>query len=83
MRAAAQPHEHCHTNVSPLKDAKFGLPSLPLKLYLFEDGLFIRAARPDFAPLVRQPGWAPLPPQASVRVWTDDASDLVSVLTWK
>lgn len=41
-----------HTNVSPLKDSKFGLPSLPLKLYLFEDGLFVRAARPDLAPLV-------------------------------
>jgi hypothetical protein len=37
----------------------------------------------DFAPLVRQPGWAPLPPRANVRMWTDDASDLVSVMTWR
>jgi hypothetical protein len=37
----------------------------------------------DFAAVVRQPGWSPLPPRANVRVWTDDASDLVSVLTWK
>lgn len=41
-----------HTNVSPLKDKAFGLPSLPLKLYLFDDGLYVRAARPDFAELL-------------------------------
>jgi hypothetical protein len=41
-----------HTNVSPLKDTAFGFRSLPLKLYLFEDGLYARAARPDQAPLL-------------------------------
>jgi hypothetical protein len=41
-----------HTNVSPLKDPKFGFPSLPLKLYLFEDGLHVRAAAPAYAALV-------------------------------
>ncbi|MBA3578335.1 MAG: hypothetical protein H0W39_12140 [Sphingomonas sp.] len=41
-----------HTRVDPRKDPKFGFPSLPLKLYLFEDGLFVRAARPDYATLV-------------------------------
>jgi hypothetical protein len=41
-----------HTRVEPRKDTKFGFPSLPLKLYLFEDGLYVRAARPDRASLV-------------------------------
>jgi tetratricopeptide (TPR) repeat protein len=35
-----------HTRVEPLKDRKFGFRSLPLKLYLFDDGLFVRAAAP-------------------------------------
>ena len=41
-----------HTRVDPRKDAKFGLPSLPLKLYLFDDGLYVRAAAPTHAALV-------------------------------
>ena len=41
-----------HSRVDPRKDAKFGFPSLPLKLYLFEDGLYVRAARPDYAGLI-------------------------------
>ena len=41
-----------HTNVSPLKDTKFGFPSLPLKLYLFDDGLHVRAAASAHAALV-------------------------------
>ena len=41
-----------HTRVDPRKDPEFGFPSLPLKLYLFEDGLYVRAARPDQAALV-------------------------------
>jgi len=51
MRIAAMVGDG-HTRVDPRKDAKFGFPSLPLKLYLFEDGLFVRAARPDMAPLL-------------------------------
>ena len=51
MRIAAMVGDG-HTRVDPRKDAKFGFPSLPLKLYLFEDGLFIRAAKPEFASLV-------------------------------
>ena len=51
MRIAAMVGDG-HTRVDPRKDAKFLFPSLPLKLYLFEDGLFVRAARPDFRPLV-------------------------------
>jgi len=41
-----------HTRVDPRKDAKFGFPSLPLRLYLFEDGLYVRAAAPQYASLV-------------------------------
>lgn len=51
MRLAAMVHDG-HTRVDPRKDPKFGFPSLPLKLYLFEDGLFIRAAAPAHAALV-------------------------------
>jgi hypothetical protein len=41
-----------HTRVEPRKDPKFAFPALPLKLYLFDDGLFIRAALPAYASLV-------------------------------
>jgi len=41
-----------HTRVDPRKDTRFGFPSLPLKLYLFEDGMFVRAAAPKYASLV-------------------------------
>ena len=51
MRLAAMVGDG-HTNVSPLKDTKFGFPSLPLKLYLFDDGLHVRAAAPAHAALV-------------------------------
>ena len=51
MRIAAMVGDG-HTRVDPRKDAKFGFPSLPLKLYLFDDGLFVRAARPDHGRLV-------------------------------
>jgi hypothetical protein len=51
MRIAAMVGDG-HTRVDPRKDAKFGFPSLPLKLYLFDDGLFVRAAAPAHAALV-------------------------------
>ena len=51
MRIAAMVGDG-HTNVSPLKDTAFGFRSLPLKLYLFDDGLYVRAAAPDHADLV-------------------------------
>ena len=51
MRIAAMVGDG-HTRVDPRKDAKFGFPSLPLKLYLFEDGLYVRAAAPEHAALV-------------------------------
>ncbi|MCA1850295.1 MAG: S41 family peptidase, partial [Acidobacteria bacterium] len=33
-----------HTNIAPTRDPKIGFRSLPVKLYLFKDGLFVRAA---------------------------------------
>ena len=51
MRIAAMVGDG-HTNVSPLKDTKFGFRSLPLKLYLFDDGVHVRAAAPAYAALV-------------------------------
>lgn len=41
-----------HSRVEPRKDARFGFPSLPFRLYLFEDGVHIRAAAPEHAGLV-------------------------------
>ena len=43
-----------HTRIDPRKDDDFRFASLPLKLYSFDDGLFIRAAEPALARLV---GW--------------------------
>ena len=40
-----------HTRVEPRKDEAFQFPSLPVRLYLFEDGLHVRAARPEHASL--------------------------------
>lgn len=51
MRIAAMVGDG-HTRVDPRKDKRFGFPSLPLKLYLFEDGLYVRAAAPAHADLV-------------------------------
>ena len=51
MRIAAMVGDG-HTRVDPRKDPKFAFPSLPLKLYLFEDGLYVRAAAPEHAGLV-------------------------------
>lgn len=51
MRIAAMVGDG-HTRIEPLKDLKFGFPSLPLKLYLFEDGLYVRSAKPEHAALV-------------------------------
>lgn len=51
MRLAAMVGDG-HTRVDPRKDARFGFPSLPLKLYLFGDGLYVRAAAPAQAALV-------------------------------
>src|SRR5215218_5787207 len=33
-----------HSNIYPTRDAKIGFRSLPVKLYLFSDGMFVRSA---------------------------------------
>jgi tetratricopeptide (TPR) repeat protein len=41
-----------HTNIAPTRDAKIGFRALPVKFYLFKDGLFVRAARRENSDLV-------------------------------
>jgi hypothetical protein len=41
-----------HTNVAPARDAKIGFHAIPLRLYWFADGLYIRAADSTHAGLV-------------------------------
>ena len=41
-----------HTNINPARDPKIGFRSLPVALYLFHDGLYIRAARSDLGTIV-------------------------------
>ncbi len=41
-----------HTNVAPTRDPKIGFRQLPVKLYLFKDGLFVRAAERSHSELV-------------------------------
>jgi hypothetical protein len=43
-----------HTRIDPRKDEAILFASLPLKLYDFDDGIFIRAAMPKWAGLI---GW--------------------------
>ena len=40
-----------HTNINPARDAKIGFRTLPVKFYLFSDGLFIRSATKSYASL--------------------------------
>ena len=41
-----------HTNIAPTRDPRIGFRSYPIALYLFSDGLYIRAADSAHAPLV-------------------------------
>lgn len=41
-----------HTNIAPTRDPKIGFHALPIRLYLFKDGLFIRAAERNYAALI-------------------------------
>jgi tetratricopeptide (TPR) repeat protein len=41
-----------HTNIAPTRDPKINFRTLPVKLYLFKDGLFVRAADRGHAALV-------------------------------
>jgi tetratricopeptide (TPR) repeat protein len=58
-----------HTNVSPTRDPKIGFRQLPVKLYLFKDGLFVRAAQRSHAELVGA---------RVVKIGTADADEAVS-----
>jgi tetratricopeptide (TPR) repeat protein len=40
-----------HTNIAPTRDSAIGFRTLPVKLYFFKDGLFIRAADREHAEL--------------------------------
>jgi hypothetical protein len=41
-----------HTNIAPTRDPKIGFRTYPVKLYLFQDGLYVRAAAREYADLV-------------------------------
>jgi hypothetical protein len=41
-----------HTNINPARDPKIGFRTLPIALYFFNDGLFVRAARADLREVV-------------------------------
>lgn len=41
-----------HTNIYPTRDSKIGFHQLPIQLYFFSDGLFIRSATDDYKKLV-------------------------------
>jgi hypothetical protein len=41
-----------HTNIAPTRDPKIGFRTYPVKLYLFKDGLYVRAAAREYADLV-------------------------------
>jgi tetratricopeptide (TPR) repeat protein len=44
--------EDGHTNIAPTRDPQIGFRSLPIKLYLFANGLFVRAARREQSDLL-------------------------------
>jgi hypothetical protein len=41
-----------HTNIAPTRDPKIGFRAYPVRLYLFKDGLYVRAAARESADLV-------------------------------
>lgn len=41
-----------HTNIAPTRDPKIGFRTYPIRLYLFRDGLYVRAAAREHADLV-------------------------------
>ncbi|MGZ5492825.1 MAG: hypothetical protein ACXW3E_04765 [Thermoanaerobaculia bacterium] len=41
-----------HTNINSARDPKIGFRSLPVALYFFDDGLYVRAARSDLGAIV-------------------------------
>jgi hypothetical protein len=51
MRIAAMVGDG-HTRVDPRKDKAFGFGSLPLQLYWFDDGIYVRTAKPEYRGLL-------------------------------
>ena len=41
-----------HTNIAPTRDPKIGFRTYPLKLYFFNDGLYVRAAIREYSDIV-------------------------------
>lgn len=41
-----------HTSLRPPTGARFGIQQLPIQVYAFSDGLFVRSAAPEYAPAV-------------------------------
>ncbi len=54
-----------------------------LKLYYGSRWVVLARKPATLATLLRQPDWTPLPPEPATRVWTDDYSDILSVLRWR
>ncbi len=54
-----------------------------LKLYYGSRWVVLANKPATLATLLRQPDWTPLPPEPATRVWTDDYSDILSVLRWR
>jgi tetratricopeptide (TPR) repeat protein len=51
MRIAAMVGDG-HTRIEPRKDKAFGFRSLPIKLYWFDDGIYVRASTPTYRDLL-------------------------------
>jgi tetratricopeptide (TPR) repeat protein len=41
-----------HTNIAPTRDPKVAFSALPVKLYLFREGLFVRSAKREYSDLI-------------------------------
>jgi spermidine synthase len=62
----------------------FKLSSAQTAMYKSTSKWVVLARRAaDIAELTMLPQWRPLPPQADVRLWTDDFSDIFSVFKWR
>jgi spermidine synthase len=53
------------------------------KLYYSSRWVALSGEAATLAPLVRDRGWAVLPPAADVNLWTDDFSDVLGVMRWR
>lgn len=63
-----------HTNIAPTRDPQVGFTTLPVKLYFFKDGMFVRAAHRSHAKLagykvVRIGSMTPERAYRAMRMW--------------